>query len=340
MAGALALLGTERALLVSSEDGLDELSISAPTHVVEVDGERDRALRRRRPEDVGLRRAPRPRTVPGGTPERERRDDARDPRRRAPARRATSRCSTPAPRSTPPARRLARGGRARRRGGDRRRRAPPRRSSASCASDPASSRARVNALDRDRRRAPAARRARAPARREVPAARARAPRRRGAATGRARSRDALRAPGLSLIAEHKRRSPSAGRDPRRASTSTRSSCAPTSAAARRRCRSSPRRPHFGGIARRPARGARGRARCRSCARTSSSILPGARVAGRRRRRDPADRGRARRRDELARAARRGARARPRRARRGPRPRRARGRARASAPTSSASTTAT
>src|SRR5215470_13144081 len=40
MAGALALLGTEHALLVSSEDGLDELSISAPTHVVEVlDGE-------------------------------------------------------------------------------------------------------------------------------------------------------------------------------------------------------------------------------------------------------------------------------------------------------------
>ncbi len=31
MAGALSLLGTEHALLVSSEDGLDELSISAPT---------------------------------------------------------------------------------------------------------------------------------------------------------------------------------------------------------------------------------------------------------------------------------------------------------------------
>ena len=36
MAGALELLGTEHALLVSSADGLDELSISAPTHVVEV----------------------------------------------------------------------------------------------------------------------------------------------------------------------------------------------------------------------------------------------------------------------------------------------------------------
>src|SRR5205823_1502383 len=40
MAGALAILGTEHALLVASHDGLDELSISAPTHVVEViDGE-------------------------------------------------------------------------------------------------------------------------------------------------------------------------------------------------------------------------------------------------------------------------------------------------------------
>src|SRR5205807_835914 len=38
MAGALALLGTNHALLVSSEDGLDELSICAPTWVVEVRG--------------------------------------------------------------------------------------------------------------------------------------------------------------------------------------------------------------------------------------------------------------------------------------------------------------
>ena len=38
MAGALAVLGTDHALLVSSEDSLDELSISAPTRVVEVVG--------------------------------------------------------------------------------------------------------------------------------------------------------------------------------------------------------------------------------------------------------------------------------------------------------------
>jgi anthranilate phosphoribosyltransferase len=36
MAGALAELGVERALLVSSEDGLDEISSSAPTRIVEV----------------------------------------------------------------------------------------------------------------------------------------------------------------------------------------------------------------------------------------------------------------------------------------------------------------
>ncbi len=36
IAGALALLGTRHALLVSSDDGFDELSISAPTRVIEV----------------------------------------------------------------------------------------------------------------------------------------------------------------------------------------------------------------------------------------------------------------------------------------------------------------
>jgi len=66
MAGALALLGTAHALLVSSEDGLDELSISAPTTVVEVlDGElREYAVA---PEEVGLERHPAD-EVPGGDP--------------------------------------------------------------------------------------------------------------------------------------------------------------------------------------------------------------------------------------------------------------------------------
>jgi len=39
MAGALARLGVDRALVVSGEDGLDEVSASAPTKVVEVNGE-------------------------------------------------------------------------------------------------------------------------------------------------------------------------------------------------------------------------------------------------------------------------------------------------------------
>ena len=39
IAGALALLGVDRALVVSSDDGLDEISTSAATRVIEVNGE-------------------------------------------------------------------------------------------------------------------------------------------------------------------------------------------------------------------------------------------------------------------------------------------------------------
>ncbi|HEX7299707.1 MAG TPA: anthranilate phosphoribosyltransferase [Solirubrobacteraceae bacterium] len=67
MAGALARLGVERALVVSSEDGLDEMSTSAPTHVVEVNGN---AIERYvvAAQDVGLASTT-PDTVTGGTPE-------------------------------------------------------------------------------------------------------------------------------------------------------------------------------------------------------------------------------------------------------------------------------
>lgn len=66
IAGALERLGTEHALVVSSEDGLDELSISAPTAVVEVRGGE---LKRYTvaPEDVGLEPSD-PAEVPGGDP--------------------------------------------------------------------------------------------------------------------------------------------------------------------------------------------------------------------------------------------------------------------------------
>ena len=98
MAGALARLGAENALVVSSEDGLDELSTAGTTTVVEVDGAEIHSLR----ADAGGRRpAPRPLRGRRRRPARgERRHHAPDLRRRAPARRATWRCSTPAPRST------------------------------------------------------------------------------------------------------------------------------------------------------------------------------------------------------------------------------------------------
>jgi anthranilate phosphoribosyltransferase len=56
MAGALARLGSESALIVSAEDGLDELSVSAPTRVVELkDGQIESFTLT--PEEAGLERA-------------------------------------------------------------------------------------------------------------------------------------------------------------------------------------------------------------------------------------------------------------------------------------------
>jgi anthranilate phosphoribosyltransferase len=71
IAGALARLGVDRALVVASEDGLDEISIAAGTSVVEVNGEeitRYTLL----PDDVGVRQRAREeleRDCAGGTPE-------------------------------------------------------------------------------------------------------------------------------------------------------------------------------------------------------------------------------------------------------------------------------
>jgi anthranilate phosphoribosyltransferase len=67
IAGALALLGVERALVVSSHDALDEMSISAPTTVVEVDGA-NLTTYTVSPEDVGLRTAKDPDAAHGGSP--------------------------------------------------------------------------------------------------------------------------------------------------------------------------------------------------------------------------------------------------------------------------------
>ena len=68
MARVLQRLGTSHALVVHSDDGLDEFSISAPTLICEVRGE---DLRRFRvsPEEAGLESAPRA-SVLGGDPAR------------------------------------------------------------------------------------------------------------------------------------------------------------------------------------------------------------------------------------------------------------------------------
>jgi anthranilate phosphoribosyltransferase len=67
MARALARLGVDRALLVSSEDGLDEMSTAAPTRVVEVAGD-DISAYTVSPEDAGLERAP-AQALRGGSPQ-------------------------------------------------------------------------------------------------------------------------------------------------------------------------------------------------------------------------------------------------------------------------------
>ncbi len=67
MAGALSRLGVDRALVVSGADGLDEMSTSAPTHVVEVNGDAIERYDVSAP-DVGLAEAD-PRAVAGGTPQ-------------------------------------------------------------------------------------------------------------------------------------------------------------------------------------------------------------------------------------------------------------------------------
>jgi anthranilate phosphoribosyltransferase len=71
MAGALALLGVDRALVVAGEDGLDEVSASAPTKVVEVNaGELSRYVLD--PRDVGIELEPGSAAAQGpqgGTPE-------------------------------------------------------------------------------------------------------------------------------------------------------------------------------------------------------------------------------------------------------------------------------
>ena len=80
MAGALVQLGCRRALVVSSEDGMDEVSIVGETRVVEVSPEGITLLHDR--AGAGRARARRPGAVAGGTPEQQRRDRRERARRR------------------------------------------------------------------------------------------------------------------------------------------------------------------------------------------------------------------------------------------------------------------
>jgi anthranilate phosphoribosyltransferase len=66
MAGALARLGAQRALVVSSHDGLDEMSTAASTRVVEVSGGQVRRYEVA-PDDVGLSVSA-PDAIGGGPP--------------------------------------------------------------------------------------------------------------------------------------------------------------------------------------------------------------------------------------------------------------------------------
>jgi anthranilate phosphoribosyltransferase len=67
MAGALSALGVDRALVVAGEDGLDEVSASAPTKVVEVNGQ-EITRYVLEPQDVGIESAD-AQGPQGGTPE-------------------------------------------------------------------------------------------------------------------------------------------------------------------------------------------------------------------------------------------------------------------------------
>jgi anthranilate phosphoribosyltransferase len=71
IAGALASLGVDRALIVSSDDGLDEISAWAPTKVVEVNGEEIRSYTLD-PREAGIAPASEAdagRATQGGTPQ-------------------------------------------------------------------------------------------------------------------------------------------------------------------------------------------------------------------------------------------------------------------------------
>ena len=91
VAGALAQLGSRSALVVSSADGLDEISVGGETRVVEVTPAGIERLRRHA-GGASAWSAARSRPFAAATPDAERRDRARGARRRARATSARWRC--------------------------------------------------------------------------------------------------------------------------------------------------------------------------------------------------------------------------------------------------------
>ena len=215
IAGALARLGVDRALVVAGEDGLDEVSASAPTRIVEVNGEEiDSYVLDPREVGIELGAGRGPRWPRGRHAGGERRGHARDPR--APARRRAARAG-PRGRGDQRGRgdlrgrrrrddRRGRGGRACRR--ERRKR---RRGARALRAGKSPARAGRGALmgagtvlERilTETRAEVQRRRRERPLESIVASASPAPER--------SFRDALAAPGIGVIAEFKRRSPSAG----------------------------------------------------------------------------------------------------------------------------------
>ena len=98
IAEALLSLGCDHAMVVSADDGLDELSIADRTRVVEVaDGRTDEWFVEA--DDFGLESAPLE-AIAGGDPQAQRLGHGTDPARVRAGRTARWRSSMPAPRST------------------------------------------------------------------------------------------------------------------------------------------------------------------------------------------------------------------------------------------------
>ena len=101
LANALSRMGTQHALVVHGSDGMDEISISAPSMVWEVRAGQEPRRYEIEPGDFGLDLAP-ARRAPGRHRRRERRDDQGAPGGESMGRAAISCCSTPPPASSPP----------------------------------------------------------------------------------------------------------------------------------------------------------------------------------------------------------------------------------------------